>query len=115
MAYKEMPVVRNGSLLLADSTAHIQLDSAHWFAWLDEAHHFSYMSIRGSYRMTVRKEQRRHELYWYAYLKEAGKLHNAYMGRSPRVTAERLEQIIQQLVEKSRQFRRQCQNEPKAE
>ena len=115
MAYEGMPVVRNGALLLPDSTDPIQVDSAHWFTWLDEAHHFSYPSTQTSYRMTVRKEKRRHDLYWYAYLKEAGKLHNAYMGRSPRVTAERLEQVIQQLVEKSRQFRQQYQNEPKAE
>lgn len=115
MAYENMPVVRNGALLLPDSTDPIQVDSAYWFAWLDEAHHFSYMSTRGSYRMTVRKEKRRHDLYWYAYLKEAGKLHNAYVGRSAKVTAERLEQMIQQLAEKSRQFRRQCRNEPRAE
>lgn len=115
MAYEGMPVVRNGALFLPDLTDPIQVDSAHWFAWLEEAHHFSYMSTQTSYRMTVRKEKRRHDLYWYAYLKEAGKLHNGYVGRSARVTAERLEQMIQQLTEKSRQFRRQCQNEPKAE
>ena len=109
-----MPVVRNGALFLPDSADPIQVDSTHWFAWLDEAHHFSYMSIQGSYRMTVRKEKRRRDLYWYAYLKEAGKLHNAYMGRSSRLTAERLEQIIQQLAEESRQFRRQGQHESKA-
>ena len=105
MAYEGMPVVRNGALLLPDSTDPIQVDSAHWFAWLDEAHHFSYMSTRSSYRMTVRKEKRRHDLYWYAYLKEAGKLHNAYVGRSAKVTAERLEQMIQRLVARARQHR----------
>ena len=114
MAHEGMPVVHNGILLLPDSDP-IQVDSAHWFAWLDEAHHFSYMSTRTSYRMTVRKEKRRHDLYWFAYLKEAGKLHNGYVGRSSKVTAERLEQMIQQLVEKSRWFRRQCQHEKKAE
>ena len=105
MAYEGMPVVRSGVLLLPDSADPIQVDSAHWFAWLDEAHHFSYMSTRTSYRMTVRKEKRRHDLYWYAYLKDAGKLHNAYVGRSLAATAQRLELTIQRLVEKARQHR----------
>ena len=105
MAYQRMPVVRNGRLHLPDSPAPIAVDSAHWFAWLEEAQRFSYMSARNSYRMTVRKEKRRHDLYWYAYLKEAGKLHNAYVGRSQAATAQRLEQTIQRLVTKARQYR----------
>jgi LuxR family transcriptional regulator, maltose regulon positive regulatory protein len=107
MAYAGRPVVRNGALFLLDSADPIQVDSVHWFAWLDEAHHFSYMSTQTSYRMTMRKEKRRHDLYWYAYLKEAGKLHNAYVGRSQTMTAARLEQIIQRLVEKVRPSRSQ--------
>ena len=105
MAYQGMPVVHNVLLHLPDSADAIQVDSDHWFAWLEEAGRFSYMSARNSYRMTVRKEKRRHDLYWYAYLKDASKLHNAYVGRSQAVTALRLEQTIQRLLEKARQHR----------
>ena len=105
MAYQGMPVVRDGLLHLPDSVASIQVDSDLWFAWLEEARRFSYMSTRNSYRMTVRKEKRRHDLYWYAYLKDAGKLHNAYVGRSQVATAQRLEQTLLYLVEKATQYR----------
>ena len=105
MAYQGMPVVRNGLLHLPDSAASIQVDSDHWFAWLEKAQRFSYMSARNSYRMTVRKEKRRHDLYWYAYLKDTSKLHNAYVGRSQAATAQRLEQTLLHLVEKAAQYR----------
>ena len=105
MAYQDMPVVRNGFLHLPDSDGSIQVDSDHWFAWLEEARRFSYMSTRTTYRMTVCKEKRRHDFYWYAYLKDAGKLHNAYVGRSQAATAQHLEQTLLRLVAKARQYR----------
>lgn len=105
MAYQGMPMVHNDLLHLPDSTDAIHLDSDRWFAWLEEAQRFSYMSTRTTYRMTVRKEQRCHDFYWFAYLKEAGKLHNADVGRSQATTAQHLEQTLLHLVAKARQHR----------
>jgi hypothetical protein len=115
MAYQDMPVVRNGLLHLPDSAGSIQVDSDYWFAWLEEAQRFSYMSTRTTYRMTVRKEKRRSDLYWYAYLKDAGKLHNAYVGRSQAATAQRLEETILRLVTKAREFRSSVANDIRIE
>lgn len=78
----------------------ILVGSTAWFAWLGQARCFSYQPPQSSDRLTFRQEKRRHTWYWYAYLKRAGKLYNAYAGRSATLTAERLQQLYGQVVEK---------------
>ena len=98
MAYKQRPVLRNG--ILSTQETRVAVDSPAWFAWLDEASSFSFEVGRGGYRLTVRKEQRRTRLYWYAYLKVDAKLHNAYVGPSATLSQQRLDAIAQVLLEK---------------
>ena len=101
MAQTGTPVVRDGMLHLPAGQP-IRVGSATWFGWLAQVTLFSYQLSPGSYRLTFRKEKRRHRCYWYAYLKNEGKLHNAYAGRSATLTADRLQQLSRQLLEKVR-------------
>ncbi len=41
---------------------------------------------------TVRQDRRGGSGYWYAYLRGGGRLHEAYLGRSADLTAERLQE-----------------------
>jgi hypothetical protein len=112
MAHAATPVVRNQILWVPkhpSTPSRIQLGSAAWFAWLASATLFRYVGSNPLYRLTVRKEKRRHGCYWYAYLKVDSKLHNAYVGRSPAVTPDRLAQVahhLQQQVYQQRQAQR---------
>lgn len=95
------PIVRQNLLSLSGQRP-IRVGTPAWFAWLEQATSFTYRPAWTYYRLTVRKEKRRHQLYWYAYLKEGGKLHNAYVGRSTALTADRLRAVTQQLIGKAR-------------
>jgi hypothetical protein len=99
MPQTDMPILRDGLLHLVDDSS-IDVDSKAWFAWLRQANRFCYWSTTSTFRLTVRKEKRRHAYYWYAYLKNARKLHNAYVGRSEVVTRERLQQVLAHLMHK---------------
>ncbi len=104
MAYVGTPVIRQQLLWVAEVATDIRLDTPAWFLWLQTATHFSYALARPTnYRLTLRKEKRRHDWYWYAYLKTDSKLHNAYAGRTLTLSAARLDQVAQGLVQKVRQ------------
>ena len=103
MPQAHMPVVRHGHLQVT-TAAPIALDSEDWFTWLITATHFCFW-FSPLYRLTVRKEKRRHQEYWYAYLKYDRKLHNAYVGRSAALTTQHLEDVAQRLVRKVSQQR----------
>lgn len=99
MPKADMPVLRDGQLHLADHPS-IAVNTEAWFTWLRQANRFCYWPSTASFRLTVRKERRRHTDYWYAYLKYARKLHNAYVGRTEAVTSERLQQVLVHLMHK---------------
>lgn len=99
MPQTDMPVLRDGWLHLVDHSA-IAVGTKAWFTWLTQANRFCYWPTTSTFRLTVRKEKRRHAYYWYAYLKHARKLHNAYVGRSEVVTRERLQQVLAHLMHK---------------
>ena len=105
MPYANMPWIQQGQLVL-ETGPRIPLDTPAWFRWLETATHFCYTSARTPDRLTARKEKRRHAYYWYGYLKNASKLHNTYLGKSPQLTSARLEQACDQLVRKAQQTRR---------
>lgn len=109
MAYRNTPVVRNHMLLLpgvpGTSPAPIHLDTPCWWHWLETATSFHYVPTQTIYAFTVRKEKRRNDWYWYAYLKYDSKLHNAYVGRSQDLSAHQLEQVTQTLRRKLLQWR----------
>ncbi len=105
MPQTNMPILRDGWLHLVDH-ASIEIDTNAWFSWLTQANRFCYWPTTSSFRLTVRKEKRRHAYYWYAYLKNARKLHNAYVGRTEAVTSERLQQVFTHLVHKAALYRK---------
>lgn len=99
MPQTDMPVLRHGRLHLADHPS-IAVDTEAWFTWLSQANRFCYWPSTSNFRLTVRKEKRRRAYYWYAYLKYASKLHNAYVGRNEAVTSDRLQQVLANLMHK---------------
>ena len=96
MPYTNTPWVRQGQVEIFAEPA-IRIDTAGWFAWLHEVASFCYSSQRYPLRLTVRREQRRQQSYWYGYCKSNAKLHNVYLGKSEQLTQARLEQACHQL------------------
>lgn len=104
MAYAGTPVIHKQLLWLSGSPTDIQIDTPAWFRWLQTATSFSYPLGRPTYySLTLRQEKRRRGLYWYAYLKIDSKLHNGYVGASATLTAEKLDTVAKQLLDKGRQ------------
>jgi hypothetical protein len=99
MPQTDMPVLRGDCFHLSNQDSS-EVDTAAWFAWLAQANRFCYRPTTSIYRLTLRKEKRRHGFYWYAYLKNDRKLHNAYVGRTPDLTRRRLQQVFDQLMDK---------------
>ncbi len=99
MPQRQMPFVYQNELRLADNPP-IPVDSAAWFAWLTTATRFAYQPPGHTFRLTLRREQRRHHSYWYAYLRYDRKLHNAYAGRADSLTSARLQQVFATVMTK---------------
>lgn len=93
MPDRPRPLVSHGFL----HQPRLALDTPAWFAWLENATHFYYIGRNPLYRLTVRKEKRRHSFYWFAYVKMASKLHNAYLGKSETLTQQKLESVAVRL------------------
>jgi DNA-binding SARP family transcriptional activator len=87
------PIVVNG----VDHTT-IAVGSAAWYAWLADDRNRSFSLTTATGRVTVRREQKRHTWYWYAYQRRAGKLHKAYVGRTAELTPERLQSVLATLI-----------------
>ena len=78
----------------------LTLDTAAWFAWLETASTFSFVSEEG--RFTARREQAGHKRggwYWKAYRKQHGKLSSRYLGKSETITLARLQTVAQALAD----------------
>ena len=99
MAYTGTPLVLDNTLRLPGVTR-IPVGTPRWFEWLQTATSFSYQLSGQTYRLTLRKEKRRGQFYWYAYLKKASKLHNGYVGRSEGLTVDRLAAVYQRMMAK---------------
>src|ERR1051326_4857085 len=77
----------------------LTVDTEAWFAWLETASTFSFLSEEGLF--TARREQAGHKRggwYWKAYRKQHGKLSSAYLGKSESVTIERLRAVAMKLA-----------------
>ncbi len=81
-------IVQDGYLRVEDSS--IQVGSESWFSWLEQSDRFSFKGDNG--RFTAQQEIRRHQTYWYAYRRSAGRLLKAYLGKTSELSLERLEQ-----------------------
>src|SRR2546429_5281639 len=78
----------------------LTVDTAAWFAWLETASTFSFVSEEGSF--TARREQAGHKRggwYWKAYRKQHGKLSSRYLGKSETLTLARLQTVAQALAD----------------
>lgn len=105
MPQADMPWVRHGVVVTAGGRR-LQLDSAAWFAWLETISAFCYSSQETRYwRMTVRREKRRQQTYWYGYARNERKLHNVYLGKTELLTQARLEEGCRTLTERARQYK----------
>lgn len=93
---KNLPTV-TGKTLLYQKQGHEQLvrvGTPAWYAWLQLARAFTFRT--SSRQFTVRKEQasnRRGGWYWKAYYRRAGKLCSTYLGKSERLSLERLQEV----------------------
>jgi hypothetical protein len=104
MPQKEMPWIRQDMLRLPNQHP-IRVGSQAWFDWLYRTSAFCYQPPGTTDRLTLRKEKRRQQFYWYAYLKRDRKLHNAYAGKSHSLTPARLQQVFASLMAKVRRQR----------
>jgi LuxR family transcriptional regulator, maltose regulon positive regulatory protein len=74
----------------------LTVGTAAWFAWLDTASTFTFISETG--RFTARREQSGHKRggwYWKAYRKQHGKLSSHYLGKAETLTLTRLQAVAQ--------------------
>lgn len=66
--------------------------------WLKQAESFRYESRNLANKpITIRSENRKDQLYWYAYLRLNGKLHKEYVGQLNQLTECKLEEVSQYL------------------
>ena len=78
----------------------LTVGSLAWFGWLadDNTRSFSFRSPAGA-AFTARKERRRRGgAYWVAYRTAAGRQHKVYLGRSEKLTSERLTEAAASLA-----------------
>lgn len=101
MAQANTPVVR-GTALILNRFESLPVGSTGWWHWLETATVFSYAPTWTYFRLTARRERRRHQLYWYAYLKNDRKLHNAYLGKSAVLDLDRLDAVMRRLITRCR-------------
>ncbi len=101
---RRIPTVRNGILHEdADEVAslgYIAVESDPWYIWLERHRSFRFECSASTF--TARKEQRSGSWYWYAYRRQARRLHTAYLGRSAELSMTRLEVIATELAASTR-------------
>ena len=105
MPHPNTPRVRRGQLVTVAGDV-LRLDTPAWFAWLHTVSSFSYSSSQSSWRLTVRRDKRRRQTYWYGYAKNDGKLYNVYLGKTEQLTQANLEAACERLRKKVRLERR---------
>jgi LuxR family transcriptional regulator, maltose regulon positive regulatory protein len=96
------PTVRDGLLewQVAGARHTLPIGSAAWFAWLEQATTFAFVTPQGS--MTVRRDRgQRGGWYWRAYRRTNGVLRQVYLGKRELVTEERLVSAAAALIDSS--------------
>src|SRR2546425_5543682 len=99
-----LPTVQGDILVFREGNQEgvLTIGTAAWFAWLETASTFSFVSDVGTF--TARKERasnQRGGWYWKAYHKQHGKLSSRYLGKSETLTLERLHAVAQALASTS--------------
>ena len=105
MARSRLPLVYDNHLFLPDEEKNqllpVVVGSESWYAWLahEQNQSFSFKNHLGTF--TARRERKRHGWYWYIYHKRNGKLRKAYLGKTEKITLERLNVVSTTLVSQS--------------
>ena len=101
MSKKQTMIVTNGHLGVQEDDGfhpHIPVGTSTWFAWLANHKGFAYEDEVGSF--TARCEQIKGKgAYWYAYRRHGKKVRKKYLGKTAKLTPQRLGQIAAQLAE----------------
>lgn len=89
------PTVKDGVLRVGEQATAVPASDRHhspdWCAWLAEHEQFRFVGEAGHF--SARRESRKDcGDYWYAYRRRDGILHKAYLGKSPDLTLDRLEE-----------------------
>ncbi len=93
---EHLAIVRENTLYVTDKLP-IQVGSAAWYSWLEEALTFRYQ--HGTLSFSARCERfQRGGRYWRAYRRVAGKLRRSYLGRSEDLSVEKLHHAAIQLA-----------------
>jgi hypothetical protein len=88
----------NQAYLYLDDKPLIEVGYPDWFMWLERSTSFHFeSSYIGKKPFTARKHKRDSGDFWYAYRKVGGKLRNAYLGKSDRLSVERMLEIAERL------------------
>ena len=78
------PLVHNDNLMYQQEGGEetIRVGSPAWQRWLEDEQNttFRFEHLQGSF--TARRERKGGRCYWYAYRKQHGRLHKAYLGKS---------------------------------
>jgi predicted ATPase/DNA-binding CsgD family transcriptional regulator len=101
---KTPPIVKDGILTYHQhgSFAQVEVGSSDWYAWLETASSFTFRGEHGSF--TARQERagnRRGSPYWRAYCTREGKLQRIYLGKSRKLTFERLIAVATEMAGQS--------------
>lgn len=76
----------------------VEVGSDAWRRWLNNNESFRFESgFAGQDSFTARMHERDGGTYWYAYRKVDGKLRNAYLGKSDRLSVERMLEVAAKL------------------
>lgn len=88
------------SLLITQGNAtscQLSEEGGAWQAWLEEHRAFAFQGHDGRISLLKEKRRRGSEGYWYAYQRHKGRVLKCYVGRSARLSLERLEEIAAKL------------------
>ncbi len=107
MTRSRLPLVSDNHVFGLDSAGEqpfpIVVGTDAWYTWLIDQHvqSFSFKHPLGTF--TARRERKRHGWYWYAYRKREGRLRKAYIGKTEKLTIERLNAVAV-LISRSNNF-----------
>lgn len=108
-----MRTVQGDTLVTYEGEPSVVVGTAAWFAWLETAATFSFVSAAGHF--TARREQAGHKRgswYWKAYRKQHGKLTSHYLGKAATLSLARLEAVAQTLATKAGKTREERGADP---
>ncbi len=88
------PTVQGETLVYLQDEQELTVGTPAWFAWLETASTFSFVSEEGLFTARhERSSQHRGGRYWKAYRKQHGKLSSRYLGKSETLSLERLRAV----------------------